>query len=359
MISRRWFYTTLIGFGCFLLGGLAVWLALNSSILNKENIFRGNILRLNNSEYRFINPMLACDVGSEEAFPEFKPIKDKLANVINQEIKKGTAKNISVYVRSMRAGRWFEINGDKIYAPASLLKTFVMAAYYREAEDTPTILQKQTIFEGSSNPEENMPGEVIPHLTNGESYSVSQLIDQMIIYSDNDALYNLIDNADSKTFEFLNGIFSDLNIPSPLIQNENQLNFMSVTNYAMVFRVLFSTTYLSRSDSEKALELLSKAHYKEGIVAGVPSDIAVAHKFGVRSVPNTSGKIVTAQLHDCGIIYYPNHPYLLCIMTEGYDFGLLQKNIQDISQITYQELDNYFSQLPVASSTAATSSAVK
>ncbi len=112
---------------------------------------------------------------------------------------------------------------------------------------------------------------------------------------------------------------------------------MSTGNYAVVLRTLFSATYLNRLNSEKTLELLSKTYYKDGIVEGVPSNIPVAHKFGLREAQSVT------ELHDCGIIYYPDHPYLLCVMTAGSNFNLLQKIIQDISRITYEELDGFFS----------------
>jgi len=90
--------------------------------------------------------------------------------------------------------------------------------------------------------------------------------------------------------------------------------------------------------SEKALEYLSQSDYKNGLVAGVSSNIIVAHKFGERGYKQ--GKI--NQLHDCGIIYYPNEPYLLCIMTDGRSFEDRELIIRNISQLVYDEFDKNF-----------------
>jgi beta-lactamase class A len=244
----------------------------------------------------------------------------------------------------MNSGRWFEINDATTYAPASLLKVFVMLAYYAEAEDAdkPALLQKQIRFEGSKNPAQDMPGEVIPHFVDGKFYSVEDVIGQMIIYSDNDALNTLVDNFDADTTKEFNEIFADLKIPSPVDQKESSFNFLTVNQYAMVFRVLYSTTYLSPRYSQKALQLLSKAHYANGLVAGVPPNTTVAHKFGVTTDPASGGQSALPELHDCGIVYYPSHPYLLCVMTRGSDFATLQSLIKDLSAAAYQQTPAIF-----------------
>ena len=73
----------------------------------------------------------------------------------------------------------------------------------------------------------------------------------------------------------------------------------------------------------------------------MPPSIGVVHKFGERSLgPNGE----TKQLHDCGIVYYPNHPYLLCIMTRGTSFEPLRKTIAGTSQLFYAELDSQYSE---------------
>ena len=83
-------------------------------------------------------------------------------------------------------------------------------------------------------------------------------------------------------------------------------------------------------------KLLSKAEFNEGLVAGVPQNITVAHKFGERNFNNQ-----TFQLHDCGVIY-AKRPYLLCIMTKGPDFKDLSSAIKQISSKVYTEFTSKY-----------------
>lgn len=88
-------------------------------------------------------------------------------------------------------------------------------------------------------------------------------------------------------------------------------NIMSVTEYTSCFRILFNSSYLSRERSELALRYLALPDFTLGINKGVPPDITVAQKYGEHAYLDVK------ELHDCGIVYYPNMPYLLCIMTKG------------------------------------------
>ncbi len=45
------------------------------------------------------------------------------------------------------------------------------------------------------------------------------------------------------------------------------------------------------------------------------------------------------QLHEFGIIYHPNRPFLVGIMVRGDDFNKLMKVIRDITRIVYEEVD--------------------
>lgn len=347
---------------CAVAGGVAGWLLPLVSPLSPAQVasYRGAVLRQSSADYQFIAPLLACDIGSEEAFPEFVPLKQTLTNLINEQVAAGDADGISVYLRSMKSARWFEINGNQTYAPASLLKIFVMMAYYKEANETdnPGLLQQEIPFKGSATYGNDVVGGTIVHLVNGQRYTVDHIITQMITYSDNDAYDTLLNNLDPQGVQMLMTVFADLAIPFPTTtQSEDALDFMSVDKYSMVFRVLFGSTYLSERYSEKALQLLSQAKYTTGIVAGVPSNLVVAHKYGIRAVPVVSAA-TPDELHDCGIVYYPNHPYLLCVMTKGENLVAQQAAIKDVSATTYAWLDAFYKALPSSSGASSTPSMV-
>jgi beta-lactamase class A len=82
------------------------------------------------------------------------------------------------------------------------------------------------------------------------------------------------------------------------------------------------------------LALLKQSEFSQGLLAGVPPGIAVAHKFGERGYTNASKK----ELHDCGIVYCPQRPYVLCIMTKGTDMKEQAKAISGISKAVYDEM---------------------
>lgn len=90
--------------------------------------------------------------------------------------------------------------------------------------------------------------------------------------------------------------------------------------------------------SEKALKYLAQSDFKAGLVAGVALNIPVAHKFGEYILLHGNSEI--KQLHDCGIIYYPQSPYLLCIMSCANSFEFLDETIRDISRAVFEEVDH-------------------
>jgi len=60
----------------------------------------------------------------------------------------------------------------------------------------------------------------------------------------------------------------------------------------------------------------------------------VASRFGERA----HGPAGAKQLHDCGIVYCPRRPYLLCVMTRGDDFQELTGTIRDLSRLVYSDV---------------------
>jgi hypothetical protein len=109
--------------------------------------------------------------------------------------------------------------------------------------------------------------------------------------------------------------------------------------YSHLFRALYNGTYLSKPTSEKVLDMLSKTTFDQGLKAGVPIETTISHKFGVNTFTQNPPVDPYLELHDCGIVYYPQNPYLICVMTRGQDYSVLETIIKDISKITWDYVD--------------------
>lgn len=278
--------------------------------------------------YKFINPLLECEFSEGVGGREFSSLEGQVKQLIQKRIDDGVITHAAAYYRELKSGPWIGINEKDNFSPSSLLKLPVMMAYYKLAESNPDLLSRPLEFKADRVVLEQdiKPTEM---MSVGKKYSVDEVIQRMMIYSDNDALALLEENIDNS---LIDRITLDLGIETP--NNNTPIDFMSVKSYASLFRMLFNASYLNKEMSEKALEVLSKVKFQDGIVAGVPSGITVSHKFGERELPGS-----IRQLHDCGIIYYPNHPYLICVMTRGNDFNNLSKTIKEISEMTYREMN--------------------
>lgn len=112
---------------------------------------------------------------------------------------------------------------------------------------------------------------------------------------------------------------------------------MSPKEYSTYFRVLYNATFLGRPLSEYALELLSRGDFEGGIRRRLPGDVVVASKFGFRDDRTRGGQETT--LHDCGIVYQPGTPYVLCVMTRSSQSSSdrLAEVISDLSWIVWNE----------------------
>jgi beta-lactamase class A len=132
--------------------------------------------------------------------------------------------------------------------------------------------------------------------------------------------------------------FNDLSVEYDPHQQEDSL---SLHSFAAFFRVLCNASYLSEEMSEKALRYLSKTSFRTGMVAGVPPNVDIASKHGGRTVSVSAegnGK-AQSQLHEFGIIYHPNRPFLLGIMVRGENFDHLTTTLRDITHLVYEEVD--------------------
>ncbi len=287
--------------------------------------------------FTYINPLLACEVATEQNFHELSDVRKMIEKYIEAQKKSGALTKASVYFRDYTKGEWLTIGGNEHYAPASLLKVPLMIAYMKIARTDHTLMAKKLTRTEPRDFNEGVNFKPTNSIKLGESHTIEELIHSIIINSDNNALYLLNQNIDQ---QILNEVYTDLGLSIPTSATPESVDFITAKEYSYFFRILYNATYIGRRSSEEALGLLAQTDFKNGIIQGVPEGTKVAHKFGEREVSDVTPPV--RELHDCGIIYYPDHPYLLCIMTQGSNYNDLSKTIGDISREVFNTEKNLY-----------------
>lgn len=321
----------LIPFVLFAVGGVLGFAARDISLKSSRKLDTSGYIEKREGQSHYINPLLACDVADDLiSNPELMPFKSKIEHFLNTKLDKRWATKVGVYYRELNDGYWFSIGDSEKFIPASMRKVPLMIALLKQADNENNLLERSVTFDLSNDYNLNQNIKPSQTLVFGNRYTIKDLIYRMIVYSDNNAftfLTKIVNPAQ------LDKVYSNIRMQNPRVVKDDE--FLSVQTYESFFRILYNASYLSRNASNWALDILSKSEFRTGLVAGVPQEVRVSHKFGEKSDASDG----TVQLHDCGIVYYPNHPYLLCVMSKGPNFELLDDVIAEISRISFSEVD--------------------
>jgi beta-lactamase class A len=291
-------------------------------------------LRLNGQ--KFTSPLLACDRTLKPKSQALASVQSGIEHIISQAQSDDAISTASVYVRLLETGDEFLVNPQEHYFPASLRKLPLLMQYLSEAESEPNLLATKRTLEASSSA--NLGVIIPPKLSPqpNKEYSVQELLEMMIRYSDNVSFQVLYAALGEERFQKM---YDAMQLAYPndfkaLIDHRTPLD------YALFFRTLYNATYLSIEHSEKALQLLTETDYVRGLVKYLPPEVKVAHKFGVAALEDVSGKLY-GELHDCGIVYKSESPYVICVMTKSYSPQIeqVEEVIANISASVYENLD--------------------
>ncbi len=282
--------------------------------------------------FTFINPLLLCSASEHEQSDALSGMRTRLGETVARQKSLQYAEEVGVYFRYLDTGEWLGINEDKKFTPGSLLKLPVLIAYLKKAETNPGILSQQYIYEGTFDQGLSQNFKPEHGLIPGKQYSVEELLRSMMEESDNNAAQILMQHVDAG---ILDKTYAMLQFSPP--ETPLAINFISPRTFSYFLRVLYNSSYLTAEMSEKALALMSGKNFQYGIRSAVPETITVADKFGERILQEGSRQ--ASELHDCGIIYYPGRPYLLCVMTRGSNLNTLPAVLKDVSAVVYSAVE--------------------
>lgn len=292
--------------------------------------------------YPFLNPLASN--------PEFRNINMCATSEIEGKVQKYISRNvtkpgveIAVYFRDLNTNFKFGINEYSKFGPSSLMKVPVMIAALKKAEEHPEALEKLILFpksreneiKGMDESTEKLRSMLVP----GRSYTIDELIHCMILNSDNEAAFLLLENL---TEEYVHQVEMELGF----VMEENVAfygDIIGVKQYSSFFRALYNASYLNEKMSNYALEILSDSRFGHGIRKSIPEHIKVAHKYGSNGIPVSNNELKVNQLHHFGLVYVHPKPFLLGIMTRGDDEKEMEIYIREISEIVYKEVEKTIS----------------
>lgn len=204
---------------------------------------------------------------------------------------------ISVVYNDLKSGYRYGYNDQEYFSVASTAKViYAMDTYNRIAsgELDPSIpLEYKVAYAAKGN----------GHITNNpkkKSYTLDEVLMNMITYSDNTATNILLKNSDTVMMETVNRVYSGLGISTDQILLE--ANKMKPESIEKVWLYL----YQNQNKYPDLIQYLKDTRASAWIKQGIPGKI-IASKYG--QIPNYS--------NDTSIVYGEKGDYILLIYTEG------------------------------------------
>ncbi len=139
-----------------------------------------------------------------------------------------------------------------------------------------------------------------------------------------------LSQSDNPAWESLENEIGEAKINSLMVEwgmKDTSLidNTTTAEDISLFFTKLYKGEILSDEYKEKMLADLTDTIYEDQIPAGVPEGIRVAHKVGYLD------KLVS----DAGIVYFPDNPYVLVVMSQNTDSDLAKQKFPEFVNKLY------------------------
>lgn len=268
---------------CFLLVALVISMCSNS---------------VPKSQYELLDPMR-----------EYMPKDAYITNIQDlreylHDVEQKYPDNVSIYYENINTGSNISVGKELRLFPASLSKLVQAILIVKKVEDGN--LKWDQELKATEADVSSDSGELYKSI-GSKKLTVEYLLEELLLNSDNTAqnmFRHQLDIPDYISFQQTTGL-EDL---------YNEKGFISAKEYTRILRVLYTSNYLEPENSEKILELMSKAKFKDYLSQGIPEGVKFAHKYG----ENVQYSIFA----DSGIVYVKDRPYMLTVIIKGKDSSL-------------------------------------
>ncbi len=266
-------------------------------------------------KYPLLSPHTLQDIHGDFLL-NFLDLRSKLHQMVDP-----LGDNIELYFEYLPTGTSIGINSNNNFFAASLFKLPVVMAYYRHKEQMPPNSDYKVRL--TNDMLDNRFGDL---WQKGVGYEID--LDEAsrlaLEKSDNTAAKAL---GSVITQDDFNDVYLGVDVD---LQIASEGAVMTVKKYASILKALYYSAVLTRDDSETILGYLSHSDFNDKLVSGIPKEVVVAHKIGV---------IDQQSYMDCGIVYVPYRPYMLCMVSEGTEEAARQR-MSSISKTIYDYVVN-------------------
>jgi beta-lactamase class A len=269
------------------------------------------------------------------------PPNDREAR-IQQLIRESGAEKVGVAYYDTGTGAEFFINADDDFHAASTMKVPLMMEVFRQDRKGRLSLEDYipiknefiSIADGTrfsisaeSDSEQTLYNRI------GQTEVVRELVRMMIDESSNLATNLLIERVTAPSvMDYMREIGADKirvlrGVEDGKAYELGMNNTTTARDLMIVLRHIARRQAVSSKASNEMVKILLEQKFNEGIPAGLPKEVKVAHKTGS----------ITRIYHDAAIVYPPKRkPYILVVLTRGIeDEKRAHKLISDISRTIY------------------------
>jgi beta-lactamase class A len=202
-----------------------------------------------------------------------------------------------VVIKDLATGRGTSLNADRIYYAASIFKLFVMYEAFRQ--------ESLGIFELSDElvmtPYYDAFGLGPRQTELCQVLSVDTALQAMMEISDNAAAVLLQDLVGSSN---INQALGALGLEDSRLLTDDLP--ITAGDVALLVEAIGRGEAVSRPASEQMLELMAREQFDNGLRAGTPRDVTVAHKTGNW----------TNATHEAGIVFAPAGSYVMVVLSD-------------------------------------------
>lgn len=289
-------------------GLLAIW-----SYRMHTNLTEIEAQKTKQSSYTLLANRIFTD-NPNDTILNFAPLRKELRQYFSS-----LDVNYSFYAEYLPTGTSIKINQDNPMVGASLLKVpVVMNLFYAAEHGQIKLSQKVTMQEGDIDKRSGILWEKGV----GSRFTLEKLAEYAIIDSDNTAI-NMLIGATSSKFDLFQKTIDELDVD--IAATNNSQTKLGAQGYSSMLKCLYLSCVNTFSDSQQILKWMTESNSPPRLRAKLPATVKVAHKYG------TSGGISES---DCGIVYIPKRPYIICVMV-GTDSDTANTIIQTASKKMY------------------------